>query len=164
MPDILDTAQIELEECFEQLNESNQITPFTCALVSKDAESAVRVLQMKAVNAVPGLKAQVDDLATELHEHVDHLVSEGPLNSNEVEAHSEDIEELRRLINEARELAAELQDDDFDLEEARDRTTMSERFEEIGRAAYNHPDLMEEPLEELFRREPVLEPPMGRIE
>jgi hypothetical protein len=30
MPDILDNAQIELEECAEHLDESNQITNYTC--------------------------------------------------------------------------------------------------------------------------------------
>ncbi|EMA25731.1 hypothetical protein [Haloarcula argentinensis] len=164
MPDILDTAQIELEECFERLDESKQITPQTCGYVGRDAESAVRTLQMKTVNAAPGLKAQADDIAEQLHDHVDHLVAEGPLNSNDTDAHSEDIEELRRLINEARDLAMSLRDDDFELEEIRNRTTMSERFEQIGRAAYDHPELMEEPLEELFRREPHLEPPVGRLE
>jgi len=164
MPEILDTAQIELEKCSERLDESNQITPRTCAHVGRDAESAVRTLQMKTVNAAPGLKSEADTIAKQLHDHVDHLVSEGPLNSNATEAHSEDIEELRRLINEARDLAMALRDDDFDLEEIRNQTTMSERFEKIGRAAYDHPELMEEPLEELFRREPGLEPPVGRLE
>lgn len=55
----------------------------------------------------------------------------------------------------------EFRDDDLDLEERRNWTTMDERFEAIGRAAYDHPDLMEEPLNELFRREPHLEPPIG---
>ncbi|WP_188853801.1 hypothetical protein [Haloarcula argentinensis] len=163
MPDILDTAQIELEECSERLDESKQITPRTCAYVGRDAESAVRTLQMKTANAAPGLKAQADDIAKQLHDHVDHLVAEGPLNSNDTDAHSVDIKELRRLVDGARELAMALRDDDFDLEEIRNRTTMSERFEQIGRAAYDHPELMEEPLEELFRREPHLEPPVGSL-
>jgi polyhydroxyalkanoate synthesis regulator phasin len=119
---------------------------------------------MKMANAAPGLKAKTDDVAEQLHDHVDHLVSEGALNSEQVEAHTEDIDELRRLIDEARELAMELRDDDFDLEEQRNRTTMDERFQAIGRAAYQHPDLMEEPLNELFQREPHLEPPVGRME
>lgn len=163
MPGILDTAQIELEECAERLDESNQITPRTCAYVGRDAEAAVRTLQMKMVNAAPGLKSKTDEVAEELTQHVNHLVSEGPLNSSDTEAHPEDVEELRRLIDEARGLAMELRDDDFDLEERRNWTTMDERFEAIGRAAYDHPDLMKEPLEELFRREPGLEPPMGQL-
>lgn len=164
MPDILDTAQIELEKCAERLDESNQITPYTCAYVGRDAEAAVRTLQMKMVNATPGLKAMTDEIAEQLTEHVNHLVSEGPLNSQETDAHDEDIEELCRLVNEARDLASDLRDDDFDLNERRNWTTMDERFEAIGRAAYDHPDIMEEPLEELFEREPTLEPPMGRLE
>jgi hypothetical protein len=164
MPDILDIAQIELEDCAERLNESNQTTPYTCAYIGRDAEGGVRTLQMKMVNAAPGLKARTDDVAEAISEHVNHLVSEGPLNSNELDAHDEDVEKLRRLIDEARGLASELRADDFDLEGIRNQTTMSERFEAIGRAAYHHPDIMEEPLEELFRREPDLKPPIGRIE
>jgi hypothetical protein len=49
MPDILDNAQIELEECAERLDESNQITNYTCAYVGRDAEAAVRTLQMNAL-------------------------------------------------------------------------------------------------------------------
>lgn len=161
MPDILNTAQIDLEEAAKQL-EPNKITPHACVYAGRDAESAVRLLQMKTTNAAPGLKAKADDLADELHEKVNHFVSEGPLNSADGRAHQEDVEELRAVIDEARDLAWELRDEDFDLDEIRNLTTVSERFEAIGRAAYDHPDLMEEPLNELFQREQSLEPPFGR--
>ena len=160
MPDILDTAHLDLEECAERL-EANQITPHACVYAGRDAESAIRLLQMTTANAAPGLKAKADDLADELHEKVNYFVSEGPLNSANCRAHQEDIEELRRIIDEARNLAWDLRDDDFDLNDIRNSTTISERFEAIGRAVYDHPDLMEEALDELFRREASLEPPFG---
>lgn len=163
MPEILDKAQIELDRCEERLDENNQITAHTCASVGMDAEAAVRTLQMKMVNASPGQKAKADNIADELTELVDYLVSEGPLNSKSTGANQDNIVSLRRLVGNAQELAMEFRDEDFDLEELKNRTTMSERYEAIGRAAYRHPDLMEGPLNELFQREPSLEPPAGRV-
>lgn len=71
MPDILDIAQVELAECAEKLQESNQITSHSCAFVGRDAEAAVRTLQIKMVNAAPGLKARADAVAEELTQLID---------------------------------------------------------------------------------------------
>lgn len=164
MPDIYVSAQIEFEECAGQLEDSDTVSARKCAQIGRDAEAAVRTLQISFANAAPGLKSRLDDVADEITNHVDHLVSEGPLNSRSDEADSADVERLQKLTKEARDLADEFQDQDVDLDERRDWTTMSERFEAVGRTVYDHPDLMEEPLEELFRRESNLEPPLGRLE
>lgn len=162
MPDIYINAQIELEECAEQLAESP--SQRECAFIGRDAEAAVRTLQISFVNAAPGLKAKLDSVADNLTDHVEYLVSEGPLNAESQQASSDDVSTLRQLVDEARELADEFQDEEVDLEEHQEWTTAAERFEAIGRAAYNHPDLMEEPLKELFEREADLEPPYGRLQ
>lgn len=162
VPDIYINAQIELKECAKQLGESP--SQRRCAFVGRDAEAAVRTLQVSFVNAAPGLKAELDSVADDLTDHVEYLVSEGPLNAESRKASSDDIDKLRELVNEARELADEFQDDEVDLEEHQEWTTPTERFEAIGRAVYDHPDLMENPLEELFERKPNLEPPYGRLE
>lgn len=54
--------------------------------------------------------------------------------------------------------------EDFGLEEIWSWTTMGESFGAISQPAYEHPDIMEGPLNELFRREPQLEPPIGKSE
>jgi len=129
--------------------------------------SALLYLQLVAAHHDEKLKADLTELSQNLLSNIASLTDAEIGNHGELENPAA-VEDARLTINEARSVAWELRDyrddPDFDLEEMRNWTTADERFQEIGRAMYRHPEITKNTLEELFRLEPDLEPPYGRIQ
>lgn len=165
MGDILTEAQIQLEEAYEAFESVQSVHQVVYA--SQDAMSALLYLQLVAARHDEKLKADLTELSQNLLSNIAALTDTEIGNHSELENPAA-VEDVRLTIDEARSVAWELRDyrddPDFDLEEMRNWTTADERFQEIGRAMYRHPDVTKETLEELFRLEPDLEPPYGRIQ
>lgn len=165
MGDVLTEAQIQLEEAYEAFESVQSVHQVVYA--SQDAMSALLYLQLVAARHDEKLKADLTELSQNLLSNIAALTDTEIGNHGELENPAA-VEDVRLTIDEARSVAWELRDyrddPDFDLEEMRNWTTADERFQEIGRAMYRHPDVTKETLEELFRLEPDLEPPYGRIQ
>jgi hypothetical protein len=165
MGDVLTEAQIQLEEAYEAFESVQSVHQVVYA--SQDAMSALLYLQLVAARHDEKLKADLTELSQNLLSNIAALTDTEIGNHSELENPAA-VEDVRLTIDEARSVAWELRDyrddPDFDLEEMRNWTTADERFQEIGRAMYRHPDVTKETLEELFRLEPDLEPPYGRIQ
>lgn len=165
MGDILTEAQIQLEDAYETFESVQSVHQVVYA--SQDAMSALLYLQLVAAHHDEKLKADVTELSQNLLSNTAALTDTGIGNHGELENPTA-VEDVRLTIDEARSVAWELRDyrDDpgFNLEEMRNWTTADERFQAIGRAMYRHPEVTKDTLEELFRLEPDLEPPFGRIQ
>lgn len=165
MGDILTEAQIKLEEAYEAFESVQSVHQVVYA--SQDAMSALLYLQLVAAHHDEKLKADLTELSQNLLSNIASLADTEIGNHGELENPTA-VEDARLTIDEARSVAWELRDyrddPDFDLEEMRNWTTADERFQEIGRAMYRHPEVTKNTLEELFRLEPDLEPPYGRIQ